>query len=394
MQDINWRELQGKIIEWGKRLGFDDVGIADANLAGHREHLARWLQKNRHGEMGYMSRHGDMRSRPERLHEGTQGIICVRLDYFTPKPDPQALLARTETAYVSRYALGRDYHKVLRGRLKRLSNRIGGFLTEQGYEGYSGRVVTDSAPILEKALAEKAGLGWIAKNTLIVSEQAGSWFFLGELLTNLPLPGTGRTGTGRAARNRCGSCSECIDICPTGAIVAPYQLDAKKCVSYLTIELRGAIPVELREPMGNRIFGCDDCQLVCPWNKFARPTAEGDFKPRHGLDAAALVDLFRWTEAEFLSRTEGSAIRRAGYAGWLRNIAVALGNSKPQEAQGSDVVAALKARKGFNEMVDEHIAWALERLDQHQRSRAATGAASGLSTGQHPTGQHPAEQHP
>lgn len=357
MQDIDWNRLRDKITDWGKELGFDAVGIADINLADHAEHLRDWLGKDHHGEMDYMARHGDMRSHPEKLHPGTLSVICLRLNYYRPDGAPESLLYQPETAYVSRYARGRDYHKVVRGRLKKLSGRIERFLTENGYKDYSGRPVTDSAPLLEKALAEKAGLGWIGKNTLLIAEGTGSWFFLGELLTNLPLPTENRPAT-----NRCGSCNACLDICPTGAIVAPYQLDARKCISYLTIESRGPIPVELREPIGNRIFGCDDCQLVCPWNSFARASAEDDFKPRHGLDTAALVELFRWSEDEFLRRTEGSAIRRTGYTGWLRNIAVALGNAKPEEPRRSKVVAALARRRGYNDMVDEHITWALEQL--------------------------------
>ena len=366
---IDWQALGRDIINWGEELGFNAVGIADTDLAEHREHLRKWLASNRHGEMSYMARHGEMRSEPGQLHEGTLSVICVRLDYLAPDPAPAALLADPNAAYISRYALGRDYHKVIRGRLRQLSRRIDEHLASKGHEGYSGRVVTDSAPLLEKALAEKAGLGWIAKNTLIVSETAGSWFFLGELLTNLPLAPDAAAVTPPA--NRCGSCTACIDVCPTGAIVAPYQLDARKCISYLTIELKGAIPEPLRAPLGNRIFGCDDCQLVCPWNKYAQPHEVDDFKPRHGLGTARLLELFCWTEDEFLQRTEGSAIRRTGYAGWLRNIAVALGNARPEGALLEQVQAALENRKGHSDLVDEHIDWAQSRL------KAADGLKGG-----------------
>jgi len=296
--------------------------------------------------MEYMARHGDKRGRPAELVPGTLRVISVRMNYLPPEPHFE-VLERPDLAYISRYALGRDYHKVLRARLATLARRMEALIGPFGY-----RVFVDSAPVLEKALAEKAGLGWIGKHTLLLDRSAGSWFFLGELYTDLPLP------VSEPASGHCGTCQACIAICPTQAIVAPYRLDARRCISYLTIEQRGSIPETLRPLMGNRVFGCDDCQMACPWNRFARITTEGDFSPRHHLDHASLIDLFAWTEEEFLSRTEGSPIRRAGYSGWLRNLAVALGNA-PQSA--AVVAALLKKRPSVNAMVAEHIDWALTR---------------------------------
>jgi epoxyqueuosine reductase len=298
--------------------------------------------------MEYMARHGTRRSRPAELEPGTQRIISVRMDYIPPgAANAWQVLGDAEAGYVSRYALGRDYHKLMRNRLQKLAERIHDVVGDFGYRAY-----VDSAPVLEKALARNAGLGWIGKHTVLINRRAGSYFFLGELYTDLPLP------MDTPASEHCGTCTRCIDVCPTQAIVGPYQLDAKRCISYLTIELKGSIPEELRAPMGNRIFGCDDCQLVCPWNKFAQVATEPDFAPRHRLDGAKLVELFGWTEEEFLKRTEGMAIRRTGYEGWLRNIAVALGNAPPS-AIARD---ALNARAGHpSAIVREHVAWALER---------------------------------
>jgi epoxyqueuosine reductase len=306
--------------------------------------------------MAWMARHGTRRSRPAELVPGTVRVISARMDYATDAARPTAeLLAEPAQALVSRYALGRDYHKVLRARLRQLAARIENAVGPFGY-----RVFVDSAPVLEKALAEKSGLGWIGKHSNLLDREAGSWFFLGELYTDLPLP------VDRPARNHCGDCTRCIDACPTGAIVGPYRVDARRCISYLTIELKGSIPVELRPLMGNRIYGCDDCQLVCPWNRFARPSEEADFLPRHGLDSAALVTLFEWSEAEFLARTEGSAIRRTGYTGWLRNIAVALGNCTGlDDAARKTALAALETRReDSGALVREHVEWAIERLSQ------------------------------
>jgi epoxyqueuosine reductase len=352
--DAELARLAARIKGWGEALGFQKVGICDTDLGQHEERLLDWLANGFHGEMGYMERHGTRRSRPADLVPGTVRVITARMDYATDAALPASeLLDKPAQALISRYALGRDYHKVLRARLRKLAARIEDTIGPFGY-----RVFVDSAPVLEKALAEKSGLGWIGKHSNLLDRKAGSWFFLGEIYTDLPLP------VDRPARNHCGDCRRCIDACPSGAIVGPYRVDARRCISYLTIELKGSIPRPLRTLMGNRIYGCDDCQLVCPWNRFARASDETDFLPRHGLDAAALVDLFGWSEQEFLARTEGSAIRRTGYGGWLRNIAVALGNCTGLEgARRARVVAALEARRDDSrELVREHVTWALENL--------------------------------
>ncbi|MDX1500494.1 MAG: tRNA epoxyqueuosine(34) reductase QueG [Woeseiaceae bacterium] len=342
------QSLKDAILGWGRELGFQQIGITDVDLADAAGHLEQWLGHAFHGEMRYMEKHGARRYRPADLVPGTLRVISARMDYLPePQGKAQALLDHGSRAYVSRYALGRDYHKVLRGRLRRLAARIEARIGEFGY-----RVFVDSAPVLEKPLAEKAGLGWIGKHTNLLHDKAGSWFFLGEIYTDLPLP------VDEPATAHCGTCRACIDVCPTGAIVAPYVLDARRCISYLTIELPGPIPEEFRAAMGNRVYGCDDCQLFCPWNKFAKVSAEPDFAPRHGLDATDLVELFAWSEAEFLERTEGSAIRRIGYERWQRNVAVALGNAETTPA----VVAALsKRRADATPLVAEHIDWALAR---------------------------------
>jgi epoxyqueuosine reductase len=343
--------LKEAIGEWCRELGFQQMGISDVDLVRAEERLARWLADRFHGEMDYMARHGPKRSRPELLVPGTVRVISVRLDYLPgDQQSAAALLERPDKAYVSRYALGRDYHKVLRGRLRALARRIGDAIGPFGH-----RVFVDSAPVLEKPIAEKAGLGWIGKHTNLINRSAGSWFFLGELYTDLPLP------VDEPEESHCGSCRACIDVCPTGAIVAPYRLDARRCISYLTIELKGSIPVELRPLIGNRVYGCDDCQLFCPWNKFARPSDEADFAPRHGLDAPDLVALFGWSEDTWLAKTEGSAMRRIGYPQFLRNLAVALGNAETTP----EVIAALDARRNHvSEMVREHVKWALEQHGQ------------------------------
>jgi epoxyqueuosine reductase len=351
--------LPALLRQWSRALGFQQLGISDVNLEEHEEHLENWLQQDFHGEMTYMERHGRRRSRPADLVEGTVRVICARMDYLTAQARPtEELLREPENALISRYALGRDYHKVLRKRLQKLASRLE---TEIGPFGY--RVFVDSAPVLEKALAEKAGLGWIGKHSNLLNRQDGSWFFLGEIYTDLPLP------CDQPAANHCGDCTRCIDACPTGAIVAPYRVDARRCISYLTIELKGAIPEELRPLMGNRIYGCDDCQLVCPWNRFASPSEEQDFIPRHGLDTAALLRLFAWTEEEFLKRTEGSAIRRTGYEGWQRNIAVALGNALAgNPARAGQIKQALKQRlDGASPMVRDHLEWALKQGEKVSR---------------------------
>ncbi|MEM9531978.1 MAG: tRNA epoxyqueuosine(34) reductase QueG [Pseudomonadota bacterium] len=352
---MDYAQLKSDIQSWGKELGFQAVGVADTNLEQAEAHLLRWLRKGHHGTMHYMARHGVKRSRPARLTPGTVRVISVRMDYDPPARPLPEVLGDPERACVSRYALGRDYHKVLRRRLQQLATRIEAAVGAFGY-----RVLVDSAPVLEKALAEKAGLGWIGKHSNLLNDRAGSWFFLGELYTDLPLP------VDQAPPNRCGNCRRCITACPTNAIVGPYQVDARRCISYLTIELKGSIPEALRPALGNRIYGCDDCQLVCPWNRFSETTEEADFWPRHQLDDVTLVELFGWTEAQFLERMAGSPIRRIGYQRWLRNIAVALGNAPSTQA----VRAALEARRDDpSALVREHVHWALA---QHQeRSQAS-----------------------
>ena len=342
------RALASDIKRWSAELGFQQTGIADVDLSQDEAHLRDWLAQGQHGRMDYMAQHGDKRSRPAQLHPGTLRVISVRMDYGTGEDEAAwDTLHDGHRAYVARYALGRDYHKLMRARLQKLADRIG---EQAGVFGY--RVFVDSAPVLERALARNAGLGWIGKNACLINKTAGSWFFLGEIFTDLPLP------TDQEASAHCGTCTRCIDICPTQAIVAPNRIDARRCISYLTIELKGSIPEQFRVAIGNRIFGCDDCQLVCPWNKFARRFDEPDFRARNQLDQASLVDLFEWTQAQFMTRTEGSAIRRTGYEGWLRNLAVALGNAPG----GEDVIAALRARADdASEIVREHVAWALQR---------------------------------
>jgi len=348
----NREQLANDIRRWGKELGFQQVGISDVDLSDAEGRLGEWLKKGFHGDMDYMARHGAKRSRPELLVPGTVSVIVARMDYLPGDSAPMKdLLDHPGKAYVSRYALGRDYHKVLRSRLKALARKI-----EESVGPLGLRVFVDSAPVLEKPLAEKAGLGWIGKHTNLINREAGSWFFLGELYVDFQLPAD------TAETSHCGTCRECMDVCPTGAIVGPYEIDARRCISYLTIELKRDIPVEFRKAIGNRIYGCDDCQLFCPWNKFAVPTAEKDFSPRHKLDSADLVDLFSWTEEEWLQRTEGSPIRRIGHERWLRNIAVALGNAEHSQ----DVVDALRARQNTDsQLVNDHVQWALE---QHQAS--------------------------
>jgi epoxyqueuosine reductase len=348
MHEHELTELAQHIRQWGRELGFAAVGIADVDLSAAEAGLQAWLAKGFHGEMDYMAAHGVKRSRPAELVPGTVRIISARLDYLPPAAaDPHAVLADAEAAYVSRYALGRDYHKVLRNRLQTLAEKIG---SEVGSHHF--RVFTDSAPVLEVALASKSGLGWRGKHTLLLNRQHGSWFFLGEIYTDLPLP------VDTPEQNHCGTCQACIDICPTQAIVAPYLLDARRCISYLTIELKGSIPLELRPLLGNRIYGCDDCQLVCPWNRFAQTATLPDFEVRNGLDSTQLVELFAWSEADFNARLAGSPIRRIGHERWLRNIAVALGNAPRSPA----IQAALASRLNHaSEQVREHVAWAQSR---------------------------------
>lgn len=347
---MDFHALLGKIRDQSRELGFTGFGVAEADLGEDEAHLRDWLAQGQHGQMEYMARHGEMRSRPELLQPGTVSVISVRMDYGTDPGQAWQTLHDPERAYVARYALGRDYHKLMRRRLQRLADFIAG---EAGGFGY--RVLVDSAPALERALARNAGLGWIGKHTCLIDKDEGSWFFLGEIYTDLPLPRSALKPQGH-----CGTCTRCIDVCPTAAIVAPHRLDARRCISYLTIEHQGSIPEEFRAAIGNRIFGCDDCQLVCPWNKFAKIHAEPDFAARHRLDEAGLLELFAWSEEEFLRRTEGSAIRRTGYVNWLRNIAVALGNAAPSAANR----AALAEKCGHPDpVVREHARWALDRLE-------------------------------
>ena len=363
MNEINTaftsKELIENMQDWAQSYGFQQLGVSDVNLAECEEKLRIWLEAGFHGEMSYMSRHGTKRTRPDELEQGTIRVITLRMDYWPePAVEPWSVLENDQQGFISRYALGRDYHKLMRKRLLLLSEKI-----KQELNGTQYRVFCDSAPVMEKALAAKSGLGWVGKHSNILNRDHGSYFFLGEIYTDLPLPVT------EAISDHCGSCTACIDICPTQAIVAPYQVDARRCISYLTIELRGAIPVEFRSMLGNRIYGCDDCQLVCPWNKFAQSTVESDYLPRHGLDAPQLVDLFAWTEDEFLRKLEGSPIRRIGFECWLRNIAVALGNAKTS----GGVLNALKSRLNYpSELVQEHVLWALGQHDEAVTNSSAS----------------------
>ncbi|MGE3774280.1 MAG: tRNA epoxyqueuosine(34) reductase QueG [Gammaproteobacteria bacterium] len=348
--------LAAAIRDWGAELGFQQIGITGIELGADETRFAAWLARRYHGKMGWLAAHGAKRSRPAELVPNTLSVVCARMDYL---PEPQAAALRQledpAGAYVSRYAVGRDYHKLLRRRLQTLATRIEAAIGPFGY-----RVFTDSAPVLEKPLARNAGLGWVGKHTNLINRHDGSWFFLGEIYTDLVLP-----SDPPMTQDHCGSCTRCIEVCPTGAIVAPYVLDARRCISYLTIELKGAIPVELRPLVGNRVYGCDDCQLCCPWNRYAKQTTEPDFRPRHDLTTARLLDLFAWDEASFLARTEGSALRRIGYAQWRRNLAVALGNA-PRSAA---VLAALQAaRDASPPLVQEHIDWAIRRQSGEEES--------------------------
>ena len=337
--------LNERIKAWGRELGFQAVGIADADLSAAEPRLLEWLARGWHGEMEYMARHGALRARPAELKPGTLRVISCRMDYLDDAP--QGDLPGAEVAFVARYARGRDYHKVLRDRLQKLCDRI---CEEVGDFGY--RVFTDSAPVMEVELAARAGIGWRGKHTLLLSRDAGSWFFLGEIYCDIPLD------VDAPEKNRCGTCARCIDVCPTQAIRAPYELDARRCISYLTIEHKSAIPEDLRPLIGSRVYGCDDCQLVCPWNRFAKLSPEGDFRTRNGLDRATLVELFAWTEEQFDERLRGSPILRIGYERWLRNLAVGLGNAPTS----LHVVAALRARAEHpSALVREHVRWALSR---------------------------------
>lgn len=353
----DFSQLSADIKHWGLALGFDHIGITDTNLhMAEADHQA-WIAKGYHGVMDYMAKHGTKRSRPGELVANTMRVISVRLDYLPPNAaDSDGVLQDASKAFISRYALGRDYHKVMRNKLQQLCTKIQSELVSSAQTEFSYRVFTDSAPVLEVALAEKAGLGWRGKHTLLINKDRGSWFFLGEIYTNLPLPTD--LSPEEITPNHCGSCSACITVCPTQAITAPYQVDARRCISYLTIELQGTIPLEFRPLIGNRVYGCDDCQLCCPWNKFAQLTETDDFNVKHGLDDISLVSCFSWSEQEFKQKMAGSAIYRIGYLQWLRNIAIGLGNAPTTPA----VIAALTEHSAHdNEMLREHVLWALSR---------------------------------
>jgi len=352
---LDLQQLAEQIKQWGRDLGFQQVGICDTDLSAEEPKLQAWLDKQYHGEMDWMARHGMMRARPHELLPGTLRVISVRMNYLPAKAAFASTLKNPQLGYVSRYALGRDYHKVLRNRLKKLGEMIQAHCGELNF-----RPFVDSAPILERPIAAKAGLGWTGKHSLILNREAGSWFFLGELLIDLPLP------VDQPQEEQCGRCVACITICPTSAIVEPYVVDARRCISYLTIELEGAIPEEFRPLIGNRIYGCDDCQLICPWNRYGQLTDEDDFSPRAVLHAPPLTDLFKWDEAKFLRITEGSAIRRIGHLRWLRNIAVALGNAPWAEEN----MAALALRSGEHPLLDEHIEWAIAQQLQKRAAQA------------------------
>ena len=341
-----WHKIQNK----AKLLGFQEVGVSQTDL---KEHIARyqaWLDADYHGDLDYMQAHGSKRWTPSELIEGTLRVISLRMDYLPEDTaNAEAQLADKTKAYISRYTLGRDYHKLIRKRLKHLID----FIQQEVETHFQFRAFVDSAPVLERAFAQQAGLGWFGKNTMLINRSAGSWFFIGEIYTDLKIP-----VTPEYEEEHCGRCTACLDICPTQAFDGPYKLDARKCISYLTIEQKGSIPIHLRKGIGNRIFGCDDCQLVCPWNRFAQVSTESDFSPRHAFDTASLVELFLWSEETFLSKTEGSAIRRTGYEGWLRNIAIALGNSPTSDL----VIEALKERQHYpSALIQEHVAWAIQQ---------------------------------
>jgi len=365
-------ELAQHIKQWGRELGFQQVGITDTDLSEEEPRLQAWLDKGYHGDMGWMADHGNKRSRPDELLPGTRRVISVRLDYLPADTEQIKVLKNAEQAYVSRYTLGRDYHKLIRKRLSQLAKRIEAAaeqlpsgqcptLTSENGDIISQRAFVDSAPVMERPLAAKAGLGWVGKHTLVINSEAGSWFFLGELYTNLPLPVDKSTEV-----NQCGDCKACLQVCPTDAFTQAYELDARRCISYLTIENKGSIPEEFREPMGNRVFGCDDCQAICPWNKFASFSKEDDFQPRHALDRTRLVELFAWTEEQYLKNTEGSAIRRIGFEAWLRNLAVGLGNAPTTD----EVIDSLNARAEYpSELVQEHVQWALKQHENPNRRR-------------------------
>lgn len=361
MTQLDLHALADNIKIWGRELGFQQLGIADIQLETEEVRLQEWLAKGYHATMEWMTAHDQKRSRPAELLPNTIRVISVRMDYLPGDTQQIKILKDPAKAYISRYTLGRDYHKLIRKRLSLLAEKIDAALPDNFPLKGQHRAFVDSAPVMERPLAEKAGLGWTGKHTLIINSNAGSWFFLGEIFSFLPLP-VDQTNE----KNQCGECTACLKVCPTDAFPKPYVLDARRCISYLTIEHQGSIPEEFREPIGNRIFGCDDCQAICPWNKYANFTQEKDFHPRHSLDNVDLIDLFQWTEEEFLKKTEGSAIRRAGYEGWLRNIAIGLGNAPSDEK----IIQTLHIKRGtVSDMVKEHIDWALVQQQNPNRRR-------------------------
>ncbi|MEZ9997993.1 tRNA epoxyqueuosine(34) reductase QueG [Vibrio lentus] len=366
---MNLDHLAEQIKIWGKELGLQKVGICDVDLSEHEAPLQAWLDAGNHGEMDWMARHGMMRARPDELHPGTIRVISARMNYLPPEAQFASNLNDTTQGYISRYSLGRDYHKLFRNQLKKLGQRI-----EKEVEGFDSRPFVDSAPILERPLAQKAGLGWTGKHSLILDKDAGSWFFLGELLVNIPLP------VDTPSIDECGKCTACITSCPTGAIIADGVVDARKCISYLTIEYDGVIPEEFRDAIGNRIYGCDDCQLVCPWNRHAELTEQTDFHRREDFQEADLVSLSSWDEATFLKKMEGSAIRRIGHTQWLRNIFVAMGNAPFQQR----IIETLESHQGKNDMLDVHIEWALNKqLQQLPNASGVQKNSSKISTKKH-----------
>lgn len=355
--NLNYYQLAEKIKEWGRDLGFQHVGFSDIDLSNQEAAFLDWLDKGFHGDMTFMERHGLKRCRPQELLPGTISVVSVRMDYLPPNASFATNLSTPEHAYISRYALGRDYHKVLRNQLKKLGQKVAEFV---GDEALLFRPFVDSAPVLERPLAEKAGLGWTGKHSLILNKDAGSWFFLGELFLPIQLP------QDTPVEESCGSCVACMTICPTQAIVEPYVVDSNRCISYLTIEYKGSIPEEFREPMGNRIYGCDDCQLICPWNRHAELTSQPDFMPRDELHNPNLLTLWEWSEEKFLTKTQGSPIRRIGFEYWLRNIAIGLGNAAYSQA----VISALKDKlHKISDLLDEHIEWALAQ--QYKKAEQA-----------------------
>ena len=362
MSEASIDTLMEHIQLWIEELGFAEFGISDINLESQSNALNSWLAAGYHGEMAWLEENNALRLNPSKLVEGTCRILSVRLNYLPEDTAPIENLKTSHKAYISRYALGRDYHKLMRKRLAKLGHKIEAYaLQHKLHESPHTRAFVDSAPVIERTIAERADLGWVGKHTLVLNEEQGSWFFLGELFTNIPLPLSVKT-----RNDRCGTCKSCMQICPTDAFPEAYVLDASRCISYLTIEFDGIIPEEFREPIGNRIFGCDDCQLICPWNKTPSYTEESDFNPRHKLDNSDLLTLFAWSEVEFLKNTEGSAIRRTGYNNWLRNIAVALGNAE----KDIRIVEALKfRRKNANEVLRVHIDWAIERQQSSRRRK-------------------------